>query len=121
MNTLRALAWKAPKTSKTPVYRLYNPNAGEITIIRPVQQKSIDREVTIMIDKIKEELKNLNTHANSYVFFVNTDALKDYSIYFNFILASDNDEYKGIQYIKMTSDGQLLFEAGAVPQLENHS
>ena len=34
---------------------------------------------------------------------------------------TNNDEYKGIQYIKMTSDGQLLFEAGAVPQLENHS
>ena len=60
-----------------------------------------------------------NTHANSYVFFVKTDALKDYSIYFDFIPASDNDEYKGIQYIKMTSDGQLLFEAGAVPQLES--
>ena len=62
-----------------------------------------------------------NTHSSSYVFIVTTDSSKEYTIIFDFILASDNEEYEGIQHIIMRSDGQILFEAGAEPELETHS
>ena len=62
-----------------------------------------------------------NTHASSYVFTIKTDASKEYTIYFDFILASDNEEYIGIQHIKLLSDGQVQFEAGIEPELETHS
>lgn len=62
-----------------------------------------------------------NTHSSSYVFTVTTDTSKEYTICFDFILASDNEEYKGIQHIEMRSDGKVLFEAGAEPKLETHS
>ena len=62
-----------------------------------------------------------NTHSSSYVFIVTTDSSKEYTIIFDFILASDNEEYEGIQHIIMRSDGQILFEAGAEPKLETHS
>ena len=62
-----------------------------------------------------------NTHANSFEFIVTTDTSNEYTICFDFILASDNEDYKGIQHIEMSSEGQVLFEAGAAPELETSS
>ncbi len=43
-----------------------------------------------------------NTNADSFEFTVTTDTSKEYTICFDFILASDKEDYKGIQHIEAT-------------------
>ena len=61
------------------------------------------------------------THGSSYVYVIHTDSSDSYTVYFDFILASEHEAYVGIQHIELISEDQTLGEYGSVPELENHN
>jgi len=54
-------------------------------------------------------------HCTTYKFVVRTDGDEKYTVTVDIITASSNDDYLGVQRIRLTKDGELLYEAGTAP------
>ncbi len=57
-----------------------------------------------------------STHSAKYEFRVTTSE-KQYIVYMSIITSASNKDYVGVQYIRMSEDGETVFEAGTKPVL----